>query len=332
MKLKQEKVMRTLLYLMVLALFLSSAADASAAVRKNVTAGTVKKRTAKRVVSPTVSRVPYIGAIVVEAAGGRVLFNDDADAVGYPASVVKLMNLLIILEKVQQGTVKLTDRVTVTAEAAKVGGSQAYLKIHETFSIDDLLYALMVKSANDAAAALAIHLAGSQEAFVLLMNRKAQQLGMTSTQFHSVHGLTLRREQPHDVSTARDLSLLAGAVLKYPDALRYTATKHYAFRNGTFRMRNHNHLLGVVEGCDGLKTGYFAKAGYSIVATAQRDNVRIIAVVLGSRSRQWRDFNARELLANGFSVLLPPAVAVSPNAAANRLVARPVVPSVGGFN
>ncbi|MBI4632436.1 MAG: D-alanyl-D-alanine carboxypeptidase [Deltaproteobacteria bacterium] len=292
--------MRARCSLMVLALVLISVTDASAAIKKNHSAGIAGKHAARRLVSSSISRTPYIGAIVVDAVNGRVLFNDNADSSGYPASVTKLMDLLIILEKVREGTLAVTDKVTVTAEAVKVGGSQAYLREHETFSLEELLYALMVKSANDVAVALAVHVAGSPEAFVQLMNRKAQQLGMAATHFHSVHGLSPGRGLPRDVSTARDLSLLAAAVLKYPDALRYTSTKRHAFRNGTVTMRNHNRLLGVVEGCDGLKTGYFAEAGYSIAATAQRQDERIIVVVLGSRSLQMRDIKTRELLAKGF--------------------------------
>ncbi len=318
---KQKKVMRVVLYLMGVVLLLGSTLSAYAATPKKSSARSTKKQAAKRTVPAAISRDPYIGAVVVDATNGQVLFADNADGRGYPASVIKLMDLLIILEKVQRGTIKLTDRVTVTAEAAKVGGSQAYLKAKEVFSLDELLYALMVKSANDVAAALAIHVAGSQEAFVELMNRKARELGMTATRFQSVHGLPPRRGQAADESTPRDLSVLARAVLKLPETLRYTSTKYCSLRNGTFMMGNHNHLLGVVEGCDGLKTGYFARAGFSIVATAERKDTRIIAVVLGSQFRQTRDRKARELLAQGFVLLpmLPPpepaitaAVAVSP--------------------
>jgi serine-type D-Ala-D-Ala carboxypeptidase (penicillin-binding protein 5/6) len=301
--------MRARFYLMGLAVVLAFALTASAATKKHSPAGAAKKHTTGPVVSSAISRDPYIGAIVVETLSGRVLFSDNANGTGYPASVVKLMDLLIILEKVREGTIKLTDTVTVTAEATKIGGSKAYLKNKETFSIDDLLYALMVKSANDAGTALAIHVAGSQEAFVRLMNRKAQELGMTMTHFHSVHGLTTRRGQSHDESTARDLSILARALLKYPDTLRYTSTERRAFRNGTFNMSNHNHLLGVLEGCDGLKTGYFFEAGFSIVATAKRNNNRLIAVVLGSKTSKMRDRTAKELLAEGFLRIPPPILA-----------------------
>lgn len=274
--------------------------------RKHFSARAANKHRARPPVSSAISRDPYLGAIVVDAATGRVIFEDNADGVGYPASVVKLIDILIIMERVQQGTIKLTDRVMVTAESVNVGGSQAHLRRKEIFSIDDLLYALMIKSANDAATALAIHVAGSKVAFIDLMNRKAKELGMTSTHFNSVNGLP-PLGRPPDEGTARDLSLLARAVLKYPDILRYTSTKFYAFRKGEFDMNNHNHLLGVLEGLDGLKTGYFAKAGFSIVVTAQQNNVRLIAVVLGSRYRQTRDHQAKALLAESFRSLPPPS-------------------------
>ncbi len=251
----------------------------------------------------TVAKNPYLGAIVVNAADGKAIFEDGADAKGYPASVLKLMDLLIILEKIQQGALKLDDPVTVTAEASKIGGSQVYLAEKETFTVDEMLYALMVQSANDAATALAIHVAGTKDAFVELMNQKAKELGMTGTTFQSVHGLPPGPGQLPDVTTARDLAILCRELLKYPDTLRYTSTKERGFRNDTFMMRNHNHLLGNFEGCDGLKTGYFTAAGFSIAATAQRNGNRVIAIILGSPNRETRDAKARELLTKGLMAI-----------------------------
>lgn len=250
----------------------------------------------------TVARDPYLSAIVLDADTGQVIFEDNADAAGYPASVLKLMDLLIILEKVQQGVLRLEDPVPVNAEASKMGGSQVYLAEKEVFSIDEMLYALMVQSANDAATALAIKVAGSKDAFVQLMNEKAKALGMTRTRFVSVHGLppSASSGQDPDTTTARDLSLLARELCKYPEVFRYTSTQVRGFRDNKFEMRNHNKLLGVVEGVDGFKTGYFSAAGFSIIATARREGVRIIAVVMGSQSRQVRDAKAAELLAKGF--------------------------------
>jgi len=243
---------------------------------------------------------PYRGAIVVDARSGTVLFEERADAIGYPASLVKLMNLLLILERVEAGTLKLGQEVRVDAEAAGMGGSQVYLAENELFSVEELLYAMIVQSANDAAVALAKTVAGSKQGFVRLMNKRAQELGMYRTRFHSVHGLPPGVGQAPDISTARDIATLSLEVLKRPDALRYTATKERGFRNNEFVMRTHNALLHSFPGCDGLKTGYFRLAGYSIAATAKRGAQRVVAVVIGSRERRIRNQQAAELLSLGF--------------------------------
>jgi len=260
--------------------------------------------------SNTIARDPYVGALVIDADSGQVLAADNPDAKAYPASVLKLMNLLIILDKIQAGNITLQDKVLITAEASKIGGSQVYLKENETFTIDELLYALMVQSANDAATALAIHVAGSKDGFVELMNQRARTLGMKSTEFYSIHGLPPGTGQKPDVTTPRDLTRLARELLKYPDTLRYTSTRERGFRNNIFIMRNHNHLLGRVEGCDGMKTGYFTMAGYSMVATAHRGNNRVIAVVMGSVNGKLRDAKTAELLAKGF-MLMPKKPVIS---------------------
>ena len=172
----------------------------------------------------------------------------------------------------------------------------------------------MVQSANDAAVALAERVSGTTEAFVQLMNRKAREIGMTNTLFHSVHGLPPGAGQEHDITTARDFSLLCRQLLKHKDTLRYTSTRERPFRpnagNKAVVMRNHNHLLSHVDGCDGLKTGYIAQAGYSIAVTASRNGQRVIAVVLDSASLKVRDAKAAELLSEGFATV--PKVAASP--------------------
>lgn len=246
---------------------------------------------------------PYVSALLIHAESGKTLYAENEDAVVYPASVLKLMDLLVILDYIDQGTVNLDDMVQVTVEAYKMGGSQVYLDPKEQFTVRDLLYALMVQSANDAAVALAIHIAGSTENFVVLMNRKAEELGMRDTHFYSVHGLPPAKGQKVDVTTAHDFGLLALALSKRPEVYTYTGTRVRDFRNGEFIMRNHNHLLGKVEGCDGFKTGYFKAAGFSIMATAQRNGRRIIALVMGSRDRKVRDSRATELLARGFAMV-----------------------------
>jgi D-alanyl-D-alanine carboxypeptidase (penicillin-binding protein 5/6) len=245
------------------------------------------------------ARNPYVGAIVVEADSGKVLFEDNADRTSYPASVLKMMTLLLALDRIERGTLKLTDKVTATREAARTGGSQVYLCEKEVMSVDDMLYALMIQSANDAAVALAVHIGGSKPAFVQLMNKRAKEIGMKQTHFASPHGLPPSRGQQPDVTTARDMSLLARVLLKHPTALRYTSAHKHSIRGGKFMMRTHNHLLNTFRGCDGLKTGYTYAGGYSIAATAMRNGVRVVAVVLSSDSVRTRDRKAAELLEIG---------------------------------
>lgn len=270
----------------------------------------------------SISRDPYVSALLMDADTGEILFSENPDTVVYPASVVKLMDLLVILDRIAEGKNTLEEMVQVTTEAAKTGGSQVYLDPKEKFPIEDLLYALAVQSANDAAVALAIHVAGSKEGFVAMMNQKAAELGMKNTRFSSVHGLPPSEGQKTDETTASDLALLGRALVSRPDALKYTSTRERGFREDKFIMRNHNHLLKQVDGCDGLKTGYFEAAGFSIAATAKRGGVRVIAIVMGSKDRKVRDAKTAELLAKGFA-LLPPkpevAVAVTPPAAPEKL-------------
>ena len=283
-----------------------------------------------------ISKTPYIGAIIVDADSGSVLFEDKADVPGYPASTLKLMTLLVIQEKIDAGQVKLSDTVKVSVAACKTGGSQVYLDPKETFTVEELLYAMMIQSANDAAVALAEHVGGSKESFVDLMNAKAQQLGMSNSHFASVHGLPPAAGQKNDVSTARDMMTLSRELCKHPAVFTYTSATYRQFRASTakpFDMRTHNPFLKeAVEGCDGFKTGFTASAGWSIVVTAKRNGRRVIVVVLGSDERKMRDAKAHELLSKGFTLLQPAAapaaapaasvIAPPPSAAAPAAVAR----------
>ena len=251
----------------------------------------------------TISQDPYLSALALDADTGKVFFESNSNAPAWPASVLKSMTLAVVLDQMKKGRIKLSDMVQVTPEAASMGGSQVYLDPKESFSVENLLYALMVQSANDAAVALAIHVAGTTNAFVEMMNLKAKELGMTHSHFHSVHGLPPSKGQEVDVTTAQDLALLAQYLVKQPLALKLTSTNEKDFRNGEFIMRNHNNLLDDMPECDGLKTGYFKAAGYSIIATAHRDGKRVIAIVLGSSKRLTRDAQARELLQRGLAAL-----------------------------
>jgi len=296
---------------LVLLLWAQPTAQAAATTAKSSASSTTKSANRK-----PISRDPWLGAIVLDAATSKVLYEDQADAKGYPASVLKLMDLLIILEKIEQKQLSLQDQVPVSAKASHTGGSRVWLAEKESFTVDEMLYALMIQSANDAAVALAEKVAGSTDAFIELMNRRAKELGMNSTIFHSVHGLPPGKGQEHDVTTARDLSILCRELLKHPDTLRYTATLERPFRPNvagkTVIMRSHNHLLGHVEGCDGLKTGYITASGYSIVVTALRHGHRVIVVVLDSISLKVRDAKAAELVSKGFAALAAGQEAASP--------------------
>ena len=260
----------------------------------------------------------YRGASVIDAATGQLLFEDKADVQNPPASVVKLMTFLIVQDKIREGELTLTTPVTIPAQAAKMGGSEAWLMDKEVVQVEELLYLLMVQSANDAAMALAIQTAGSKEAFVDLMNARARALGMTHTEYHSPHGLPPGRGQEPDLSTARDLALLCRELIAKTDILRYTSNRSHEFRhaNGVVnKFQNHDHLLGTLPGCDGLKTGWYAKAGYSIALTVQRHGRRVIAVILGSPQRELRDNVATRLIERGFAALPPAPIPAAPPAA-----------------
>ena len=247
------------------------------------------------------ARDPYVGAIVIDAADGRVLFADGADRPGYPASMLKLMDLFVILDRVEAGSLRLDEIVPVTKEAYDMGGSQVWLDPRESFPLEELLYALMVQSANDAAMALAIHVGGSREGFVRLMNEKARALGLSPiTQFQSPHGLPPGAGQRPDMTTPRDFAKLCQALLAaHPETLKYTSVIQRPFRPDAEKpviMGNHNELLGVFPGCDGLKTGWIRASGYCLAATVQRDGRRVISVLMGSATKKANIAKTKELI------------------------------------
>ena len=260
---------------------------------------------------PTVAREPYLGAIVVDAADGRVLLEDQADAKGYPASVLKLMLMLVAMEQIQQGRLTLKDPVTVSANAVGKEGASLKLKEGEVFTVEDMLYASMMHSGNDVAVALAEKLGGSVPGYLKIINQRAQELGMVNSVFHSPNGLGPESEDgPRDTTTPRDLALLCREVLKHADALRFTSARTRVFRpdGGSRRvaMATHNYILDEVKGCDGLKTGYIHAAGYCIAGTARRKDQRVIAVLLGATSEKSRNRLAAALIEKGFAALAAP--------------------------
>ncbi len=237
---------------------------------------------------------PCKAYLVMEATSGKILEEKNMHEKRPPASMAKLMVAYIVLDKVTRGEVKLADKVPVTKEASKIGGSQVYLKEGEEFVLEDMMRAIMIASGNDAAHAVSEMIAGSNRSFVDLMNEKAQAIGMKDTEYQSVHGLPPGKDQKEDITSCYDMALLARAILKYPKITEWTSAKSGEFRNGTFILNNHNKLLTKMSEVDGLKTGFYRSTGYNVVATARKGELRFIAVVMGSPTAKARDSLAME--------------------------------------
>ncbi len=244
--------------------------------------------------------VQYVEACVLEPVTGTVIFEANDHQPWPTASLAKMMLMYIVAQKLDEGSLKLSDQITTSAKASKTGGSQVYLKEGETFSLDDMMKAVVVHSANDASVAVAEYIAGSTDAFVALMNQKAAELGMKDTHYYSVHGLPPGPGQQADLASAFDLAILARAMLKYPQIIKWSSIDDTKFRNGTFDLRNTNHMVRTYPGCDGLKTGFYDKAGFNVVATARRGNMRLVAVVLGTTHKLTNFKMASEMMSQGF--------------------------------
>jgi D-alanyl-D-alanine carboxypeptidase (penicillin-binding protein 5/6) len=216
-------------------------------------------------------------AVLMDAASGKILYEKDPYKELPPASVTKLMTLLVAADAVASGRVKLTDKVTASENASKLGGSQIYLEPGETFTLEQLLIAVAVGSANDGCVAVAEHIDGTHEAFVEEMNRKAQALGLKNTHFVNAYGL------PADghYTSAYDLAVIAREALKYPLIRKLTSMKEYDLRDGKFKLWNTNKLLWWYPGTDGFKTGWTNEAKYCLASTVERNGLRLICVVMG---------------------------------------------------
>jgi D-alanyl-D-alanine carboxypeptidase (penicillin-binding protein 5/6) len=240
--------------------------------------------------APTVqARPPYEAYAVADAADGQILEGLNVNERWPQASLTKLMLAVVVMGKIERGLLQLGDRVTVSRKAEGMGGSQVFLKTGETFTIDELMRAALVESANDAAYAVAEHAAGSSDDFVKLMNAKARALGMLDTEFHCVHGLPPAKGGADNISTCSDMIRLAREALQHPQILEWTSIEQTTFRSGTLAISNKNKLVGRVPGVDGLKTGYTRRAGFNIVATAKTGDRRLIVVVLGSPESRIRN-------------------------------------------
>ena len=238
-------------------------------------------------------------AVLMEATTGKILYEQNADEGLPPASVTKVMTLLLIMEAVDSGVIGLEDQVTVSANAASMGGSQVYLKEGEQMPLEDLLKSVVIASANDAAVALAEYVCGSIPAFVSRMNERAAQLGMENTHFENVTGLDDTVEN-HKTS-AKDIAMMSRALIEHKTILKYSSIWMDTIRNGAFGLTNTNRLVRFYPGCTGLKTGSTSKAGFCVSVTAERENLSLICVIMGAESRDIRNAAAASLLDWGFA-------------------------------
>ena len=236
-------------------------------------------------------------AVLMEKETGTVLYEDHAHDKLEPASVTKVMTLLLVMEAIDSGRLKLDDMVTVSARAASMGGSQVYLKEGEQMTVDDMLKAVAVVSGNDAAVALAEHLAGSESAFVERMNQRAHELGMEDTNFLNCTGLPAAGH----LTSAYDIALMSRALIGHAKIREYTTIWMDTIRDGQFQLANTNKLVRFYEGCTGLKTGSTDSALYCLSATAERDGMELIAVVMKSPTSAQRFESAKSLLNFGFA-------------------------------
>ena len=236
-------------------------------------------------------------AILMEKETGQVIYEKNADERLRPASVTKVMTILLIVEEIEKGTISLEDMVTVSAYASSMGGSQIYLEEGDQMSVSDMLKSIIVSSANDAAVAMAEYIAGSESAFVERMNGRTAELGMENTLFMNCTGLL---DQAEHLTTARDIAIMSRELIKYDWIKEYTTIWMDTVRDGSFGLSNTNKLIYYYSGATGLKTGFTSEAGYCLSATAERDGVEYIAVVMNCETSQDRFESAKTMLSYAF--------------------------------
>ena len=241
-------------------------------------------------------------AVLMDVDTGTVLYESNPHEALPPASVTKVMTMLLIMEAVDSGKITYSDTVTTSEAAAAKGGSQIFLKVGEQMTVSDMLKSIAVSSANDCACAMAEHIAGSETAFVELMNRRAQELGMQDTHFVNCTGLDDAPEAQSHKTSAYDIALMSRELLaKHPDITKYTTIWMDTVRDGAFGLSNTNKLIRFYNGATGLKTGFTSGAGYCLSASAKRDGMELIAVVMGCESSKIRASACKSMLDYGFA-------------------------------
>ena len=255
--------------------------------------------------------VPGKSALLMDMATGTVLYEKNAHEKLAPASVTKVMTMLLIMEAIDSGKIKWDDMVITSEAAAGKGGSQIYLKVGESMTVSDMVKSVAVSSANDCACAMAEHLAGSEAAFVEKMNQRAKELGMDDTNFVNCTGLDDDENAKNHLTSAHDIALMSRELMKnHPDIQKFTTIWMDTVRGGAFGLANTNKLVRFYPGATGLKTGFTSAAGYCLSATAQRDGLGLIAVVMGAESSQERFSACKSMLDYGFAnyALISPEV------------------------
>ncbi len=237
--------------------------------------------------------------VLMDVQTGKVLYSFNEDKQLYPASVTKIMPLLLFMEAIDSGKISLTDTVTASPDAASKGGSQIWLKEGEQMTVDELLRATAIASANDACTALGEHIAGSEDAFVKMMNDRAKELGMKNTNFVNCSGLD--DDTTEHLTTAHDIALMSRELLKHEKITDYTTVWMDALRGGETQLVNTNRLVRFYKGTTGLKTGTTSKAGHCLSASAERDNLHFVAVVMGAKNSTDRFEGAKAMLNWGFA-------------------------------
>ena len=254
-------------------------------------------------------------ALLMDIATGTILYESNAHERLAPASVTKVMTMLLIMEAIDSGKIGWNDTVTASETAAAKGGSQIYLKAGENMSVSDMLKSIAVSSANDCACAMAEHIAGSEEAFVGIMNQRAQELGMEDTTFVNCTGLDDGANAAEHRTSAHDIALMSRELLKnHPKIKEYTTIWMDTVRNGAFGLSNTNKLIRFYQGATGLKTGFTSGAGYCLSATALREGMELVAVVMGAETSQARNAACKQLLDYGFAnyALISPELTETP--------------------
>ena len=237
--------------------------------------------------------------VLMEATTGEILYEQNPDEALPPASVTKVMTLLLVMEAIEEGKITLGNTVRTSAHAASMGGSQIFLKEGEEMSVEDMVKSVVIASANDAACALAEHISGSEEAFVKRMNERARELGMENTSFENTNGLD--DTAVNHLTSARDIAIMSRELIGHEKILEYSSIWMDTVRNGMFGLTNTNRLVRFYRGCTGLKTGSTSKAGFCVSATAERDGVSLICVIMGAESGDKRNAMAARLLDYGFA-------------------------------